>query len=322
MGLFATLSHLFHPQRSNNHRPRVLHPEGFLVLVTLTVVFVLSLFSLPQISKKAGNVLGFSSSITPDQVITQTNNERQKVGMKPLKSNRVLNEAALAKAQDMLSKQYWSHNAPDGTQPWTFFKKAKYDYSVAGENLARDFSNTSDMMSAWMNSPTHKANIVHGKYTEIGIAVVDGKLNGVETTLVVQFFGTPVVNPAQITDRAEANLAKLPAKLPAAIDATPVISFAEEQAKVFEEYGKNAAVLSSESFKLTELSPPPLFSPLQLTKAFFMAILCIVVVTLLYDMFIMKHKKTARLVGNNLAHLIFLLLIAFLVVYFKSGVIS
>ena len=125
MGMVSTLRHLFHPQRSNNHRPRVLHPEAFILFAGLTIFFTLGLVSMPQVSMKASNVLGFNSSITPAEVITQTNIERKKAGLPPLTTNQALNEAALAKAQDMLSKQYWAHTAPDGTQPWAFFKRSK-----------------------------------------------------------------------------------------------------------------------------------------------------------------------------------------------------
>lgn len=318
MGMFATFRHLFHPQRSNNHRPRLLHPDAYLVFAALIALFTLSIFSFTHVSKKSGDVLGFNSSITPDEVIIQTNLEREKLGFQPLKSNPALNEAALSKAQDMFSKQYWAHTAPDGTEPWHFFKQSKYNYSVAGENLARDFSNTPDMMSAWMNSPTHKANIVHNKYQEIGIAVVDGKLHGVETTLVVQFFGTPFSGAAQIPDRAEVNIKDIPM----IADLAPVISFAEQQAQKVQNINPHAAVLASTSFRVSQLQSAPLFSPLQMTKAFFLALLLIVILTLLYDMFIMNHMKATRMVGKNFAHILFFMMITFLVIYFKSGVIG
>ena len=44
-------------------------------------------------------------------------------------------------------------------------------------------------MNAWLNSPAHKANIVKAEYTDIGVAVIDGELEGKNVTLVVQVFG-------------------------------------------------------------------------------------------------------------------------------------
>lgn len=322
MGMFATLRHLFHPQRSNNHRPRALHPDAFLVYATMAVFFVVATLSLTRVSKKIGDVLGFSSTITPAEVIVQTNVQREQVGLPPLVSSPVLNEAALAKAQDMMQKQYWAHTAPDGTQPWAFFKQFKYEYSIAGENLARDFSHTSEMIDAWMDSPTHKANIVHNKYSEIGIAVVDGKLNGVETTLVVQFFGTPAQQVARIPDSAVRNGSS--DQFPTTADVVPVISYAEQQVENLKGIvpPAHAEVLSSVSYRISQFTPPPLFSPLQLTKAFFLAVLFIVITTLTYDMVVMQQRQHIRLVGNNFAHIVFFLVVAFLVAYFRSGVIG
>jgi hypothetical protein len=315
----AVFRHLFHPQRSNNHRPRILHPEAYLLFSGFAVLLLLTIFWLPLLNDQAGNVLGFSSTITASEVVTKTNSERQKAGLPPVKVNAQLTEAALAKGQDMLNKQYWAHVAPDGVQPWAFFKTAKYDYSIAGENLARDFSTSEDMLRAWMNSPTHRANIVNPKYQEIGIAVIDGRLQGVETTLVVQFFGTPDAGSAVISDAALSDQVK---QVAAAADRAFVLSYAEQIPQVIQINGGEAEILSSASLKVTDLSTPPLFSPLQLMKAFFLAVIFIVIVTLVYDMFIMHHYGSMRMVGKNFAHIVFFLVIAFLVVYLKSGVIT
>lgn len=331
MALTATLRHLFHPQRSNNHRPRVLHPEVMAFFIGLTAFFSLVLISTPRLNTAAGSVLGYSSSITASDVITQTNQERERAGLPALIVNKQLSEAAQAKGMHMFANQYWAHTAPDGTQPWSFFKQFKYSYSVAGENLARDFANTPDMLKAWMNSPTHRANIVNQKYKEIGIAVIDGQLNGVETTLVVQFFGTPMaavpqVNTVAAVQGVQSNLDLQP---------SPKDTLAQGQADVnletltieqpipVEASDENgAAVLSSQNLPITQLQTPPLFSPLQLTKAFFLAIILIVVSTLVYDAFIMQNKQTSRLVGKNFAHICFFFVVAFLLIYFKSGAIN
>lgn len=327
MGLGATLRHLFHPQRSNNHRPRVLHPEAYAAFIGLAILFVGGVAFIPRVNKQAGEVLGFNSSITPSDVVRLTNQEREKQGLTPLKVNSALNEAALAKAQDMLTEQYWSHNSPTGVQPWAFFEHSKYEYSVAGENLARDFSNSPDMVRAWMNSPTHRENIVHQKYQEIGVAVIDGKLQGVETTLVVQFFGSPLYNVAQIPMDAVVDESTVKKTTQQIVEQVPVISFAENQETVdptaqVKPGRAQPAVLSGMSFRISSLTPPPLLSPLQMTKAFFLAILCIVVLTLIYDMAVMQYRPTTRMVGKNFAHIIFLFLVTFLVLYFKSGVIA
>jgi uncharacterized protein YkwD len=331
MALTATLRHLFHPQRSNNHRPRVLHPEVLVFFIGLTSLFSLLLISAPRLNSTAGSVLGYSSSITASDVITQTNQERERAGLPALIVNRQLSEAAQAKGMHMFANQYWAHTAPDGTQPWSFFKQFKYSYSVAGENLARDFANTPDMLKAWMNSPTHRANIVNQKYKEIGIAVIDGQLNGVETTLVVQFFGTPIaavpqVNTVAAVQGVQSNLDLQPSPKDTLAQGQADVNLEtltiEQQVPVETSDENGAAVLSSQNLPISQLQTPPLFSPLQLTKAFFLAIILIVVSTLVYDAFIMQNKQTSRMVGKNFAHICFFFVVAFLLIYFKSGAIN
>jgi hypothetical protein len=102
-----------------------------------------------------------------------------------------LEQAALKKAQDMFAKNYWAHYAPDGsTTPWKFILAAGYVYKYAGENLAKDFDTSTSVMSAWMASAGHRANIVSKNYKDIGMVAVSGTLSGEETTLVVQMLGS------------------------------------------------------------------------------------------------------------------------------------
>jgi|SRR5579859_866569 len=336
MQLIDTLRHLFHPQRSNNHRPRVLHPEGFLVFAILAVGFWLSLAPAKVFLEHTGNVLGFASNITASQVVTLTNSERAKQGLSQLTVNSLLNQAAQAKAAHMFAHQYWAHVAPDGTQPWQFFKDVNYRYAVAGENLARDFSNTNDMVAAWMASPTHRANIMNDRYKEIGVAVVDGKLLGTDTTLVVQLFGDPLGGVPQISPAAK-KVVKVPArKVVLGAEATPIpatqpqqMTVAENQPTVTQPNNSNmppAEILSSVTLPVTDLPNPqsttPIFSPLQLTKVFFLSVIILLVLTLLYDSFVMHNRNTVRLVGKNLAHIMLLVAVGFLLILFKGGVIG
>jgi len=343
MFLVETVSHLFHPRRSNNHRARVLHPEAFAILSLVLIVFVSSLSAISQLSTPLGNVLGFASSITPSQVMEQTNSQRATAGLPPLTLNSKLNQAALAKGQHMYLNQYWAHTAPDGTQPWKFFKDAGYGYKVAGENLARDFSNSDEMMNAWMASPTHKANIMSSRYQEIGIAVIDGTLEGYETTLVVQLFGTPgqgsvaptaqakpvfkpavIVEPAPPTDPdltiqpvvpSESNLITVEPVAPDSMVTPRPVARTES-------FLPSPAVLSSALVPQGSITLPPLFSPLQITKAFFLAMIMMILGTLFYDSVVIGHRGLMRLVGHNLAHVLLFLMVAFLIISFRGGILG
>ncbi|MEA2056109.1 MAG: CAP domain-containing protein [Patescibacteria group bacterium] len=267
-------------------------------------------------------VLGFSSSITAEKVIEQTNQQRINSGLKPLVTNQKLSAAALAKAQDMLDDQYWAHVSPDGRQPWDFIKEANYTYRVAGENLARDFQEAESMMQAWMSSPTHKANVLNNKYEQIGIAVVDGKLEGFETTLVVQMFGTPQV--AQVKTASKEISASNEVDENTAIDQAqkedykPVFAI-DESVKNQE---KAKPVLAGAMVPIGNLSNSPIFTPLQLIKAFFLGVIMLIVLTLVYDSFVIGNRKTMRLVGQNFAHIFLFSCVAFLLIFFKGGMIK
>jgi uncharacterized protein YkwD len=180
--------------KHNNHRPHLTRSKSLLVIMFL--VLSLQVFSNVLIAKKP-SVLGYATDINASTIISLTNSYRSGGGLSSLSYNQALTNAAAAKANDMLSSQYWAHDNPNGTTPWYFFNAAGYSYSYAGENLAKDFNTSAGVLSGWMNSPGHKANIMNGNYTNIGVAVINGTLLGSQTTLVVALYGTPVgVNPA------------------------------------------------------------------------------------------------------------------------------
>ncbi|MFZ2187354.1 MAG: CAP domain-containing protein [Candidatus Moraniibacteriota bacterium] len=135
----------------------------------------------------------WASGIAPADVIALTNNAREKEGLKPLVVNAQLAAAAQDKAEDMLKNDYFAHISPAGVDPWHWFKIAGYDYQYAGENLAVNYASASAQQGAWMNSTTHRANILNAQYQEIGVATVQGKIDGVESLITVALFGTQVV---------------------------------------------------------------------------------------------------------------------------------
>lgn len=119
------------------------------------------------------------------------NEDRASLALSPLRVNPKLVAAAQAKANDMAERGYFAHTSPDGKTSWYWFEAVGYEYAYAGENLAVDFSESGDVQRAWMRSPTHRANIANGNYTEIGIATARGSYKGHETVFAVQMFGRP-----------------------------------------------------------------------------------------------------------------------------------
>lgn len=175
------------PYPEPDSRARLLKNSALFLYVLVLLAFQLYLYRLsPQI-------LGFATNITAVDLYELTNRERGEAGVSSVARNAQLEQAAYKKAQDMFTKNYWAHYAPDGsTTPWQFILDSGYTYKYAGENLARDFDTSASVVSAWMASPSHRANLLSGDYSETGIVAVNGTISGEETTLIVQFFATPV----------------------------------------------------------------------------------------------------------------------------------
>lgn len=131
------------------------------------------------------------AAVVTATLVDLTNGDRREEDLGTLTVSPLLVAAAQAKANDMAEKGYFAHTSPDGRDSWTWFRDAGYKFSYAGENLAVNFSDSADVEEAWMDSPTHRANILNGKFTEIGIATAKGTYKGESTVFVVQMFGTP-----------------------------------------------------------------------------------------------------------------------------------
>ena len=149
------------------------------------------------------------SAVLPSVVVQLTNNEREANAAAPLRRNSSLDEAARLKAEHMAENEYFSHYSPDGVSPWSWFDEVGYVYAFAGENLAIHFTDSSELVEAWMKSPTHRKNIVDNKFTEIGVGTAKGKFEGYDTVYVVQLFGAPGVTSLPKTTPAPAEVSSV-----------------------------------------------------------------------------------------------------------------
>lgn len=189
-----------------------------------------------------------------------------------------------------------------GTTPWDFITGSGYQYEYAGENLAKNFMFSQGVVDAWMNSPSHKENLMRKDYTDVGFAVVNGVLNGEETTLVVQLFGKPLGTQLAKEEKPEMEktVNPLPDQKPAKI---PAVN--KQQSPVI----------------LSKISPARenfLFNLSLGTNAVFIVFLFIAV---LLDFYFASRLKLIRIGSKNLAHMIFIgfILIGFLL--FTKGTI-
>lgn len=137
-------------------------------------------------------VTGDTFKLTDAGVIQWTNQNRVDNKVPPLTENSILNKIAVARAEDMFTKQYFAHIAPDGGKAETLANTFGYEYITIGENIAMgNFSGDKDLVDSWMNSPGHRENILKNKYTEIGVAEIFGTYEGNKLWMAVQIFGTP-----------------------------------------------------------------------------------------------------------------------------------
>jgi len=186
--IIAKTHKTFFPSKHNDYQPFILRPKNLFILAIILLVVKVLIFSWFFYFPKTSQFAIVSSS----DLIDLANEERMAKGLSSLKINDKLVQAAQQKAQDMINQNYFAHTSPLGVNPWHWFDLTGYNYVVAGENLAKDFTDSKILHQAWMNSPSHRDNILNKNYQEVGIAVVEGKINGKNTTLAVQMFGKAV----------------------------------------------------------------------------------------------------------------------------------
>ncbi len=281
------LAHVFLPRKRNRHRPWILHPHGLALVSTIIVGLHISLAIILHFPIFP-DILGTDNTITSTEVLANINEKRSEHNLPALKFNEQLSSAAREKGADMFEQAYWAHTSPEGTEPWDFIDSSGYRYSVAGENLARNFHSAEMMTSAWMASPTHRANILHTEYQDTGIAVVEGTMNGKSATVVVQLFGTPERVPfAELPDQAYAT--------------TRMVVNASAQ---------NADSILGAQMEIT---------PVHFYRGGIFVILSLLLGVLAYDMHLANRKNLRRNVSKNLAHIILLLAVITTVFLAENG---
>src|ERR1035437_4253901 len=296
------LHHFFLPREDNNYRSEFLHHKTILALILL---FISAGLFTSFIKSNFPSVLGISSNISNQELLILTNQQRQNNNLGALIDNSELDQAAANKASDMFSKDYWAHNSPNGTTPWVFIKSAGYNYIYAGENLARGFNSAPDVITAWMNSPEHRQNVLSPNYQNVGFAVATGKLSGEDTVLVVEMLGSANLGGSVASDN------KTP---PAVAVGSPTV--------------KNVQPAPAQQIPVAKISNSDLLGasvikPLINSHTFVSlsagAILSLFIFVLLLDMLVIERKKVVRFVGHNLDHILFLGVIFIVVVILLRG---
>jgi len=160
---------------------KIIYPKLKLPAFSAMIIFALIFFISPT----------FAKEINLKNTVELVNQSRNTNGLNELFINPTLIRIASNKADDMVTHHYFAHTSPQGIDPWYWFKKNKYNYEYAGENLAINYRTAEEQHQAWMNSTTHRKNILNPNYTEIGIATASGYIDNKPASITVQVFGKP-----------------------------------------------------------------------------------------------------------------------------------
>ncbi len=316
--MIESLRHFFTPHHTNNQKARILHPQAFVFYILL--VFVIQV-SLKTVRTTFPDILGFATDISVTKLVDLTNQRRVSLGLAPLTLSPTLSAAAANKASDMFSKNYWAHIAPDGKTPWDFITGAGYHYVYAGENLAKNFTDSNGVVSAWMDSPSHRDNLLKKEYQEVGFAVVNGKLNGEDTTLVVQMFGAgssplvaqnpvaPIIIPTQIPQPTQASLATI----------SPTV-FVSPTLPIVPTLITQGAIANTQ-IRVAGARLTPMFNINSVAKSASLILIGFLLIILALDSIFIWRRKIVRISGHNFAHMLFLLMLIGVVYITGSGAI-
>ncbi|MEV6360193.1 CAP domain-containing protein [Nocardia asteroides] len=108
------------------------------------------------------------------QVLDLVNRERRAAGCAPVRTASKLQTAAQRHSDDMAARGFFDHVNPSGVGPGGRIEAAGYTWRTYGENIARGQDTAAAVMTGWMNSPGHKANILNCGFTELGTGVTLG----------------------------------------------------------------------------------------------------------------------------------------------------
>ncbi len=276
----------FIPHESNDHQPHFLRGKNIRFVVLIVFLIELGVFTLPYVSVLNPANNNFIAAVLPAVLDNLSNQKRQSQHLTVLSISPLLNKVAELKAKDMADKSYFAHISPDGKTPWYWFNLVGYKYDYAGENLAVDFTDSQDVTTAWMNSPTHRANIVKNAYTEMGTGIASGTFEGRPTVFVAQVYGRPknfvIVNGATkvVTNIPTASTSKV---LGASTEVTTV---AGPSTTIFEKY---------------------LTSPRHIANIVFIILGILVALALFFKLFIRMDKKHPILITNGLIVLVLII---------------
>lgn len=166
------------------------------VLLITSLAFLAPISKIEVLGKTATNINSYNGTNVvkeaalndyENQVAALINNVRVENGLAPVAADGALTDVAIARSQDMINRNYFSHYTPEGTTVFNFLRGAGIGYRYAGENLAQcmpaSIGSPEAFLNAWLNSPSHRANILRAQYGKIGVSMVETDGRRVVTTI-------------------------------------------------------------------------------------------------------------------------------------------
>jgi hypothetical protein len=179
--MMSKIARFFIACPENNYCPPVLSYRAFLVYGLILLILRIILGTLPA----------KTAAVESQRLMELVNEERQNRNLPTLYAHQSLVLAATEKSQDMIDRDYFAHIDPDGNYVWPRIEAAGYyPYKTLGENLALDFSTSEGMIKAWIDSPTHRANLLNPDFADQGLSALYGDFQGRYTNLTTSLFGT------------------------------------------------------------------------------------------------------------------------------------
>lgn len=202
--------------RQNRHYIKHYWPYLPMALIA-SVGILLSSFWPSQLG-----VLGAATDLNASSLLDSTNEQRIATHESVLSINDQLTQAAQAKADDMVRANYWSHTNPTGNSPWSFMATAGYDYQKAGENLAYGFESSGATVNGWMQSDSHRANLLNDDYSQVGFGIAHSPnfVGKGAATVIVAMYGLPLQSAPAVSGLHQSSL---PSSVKgASVDSLPV----------------------------------------------------------------------------------------------------
>lgn len=130
-----------------------------------------------------------SGTPVPATVLSSMNSHRAQAGVGALSTNITLQNLAQTHAADMASNGYFSHTNSAGVTFQQRIAASGYSGTAFAENIGYTGSSAVSIVADWMASADHKANMLGGQYTTVGVGIAQGTFQGRQTVFVVAVFG-------------------------------------------------------------------------------------------------------------------------------------